>query len=97
MLSMDKLTEIARDVAVSQFGAKRVQKVVVKPMTDWTGADAISVLYVLHPAAARLLGKSFIGGRVLDGFIDRLDEAGEPRYPYIRYATQVELDAVDDT
>jgi hypothetical protein len=65
-------------------------------MADWTGADALRVLIVLHPSAVRQLKTTDKAAAMLNGLGERLDRMGEPRFAYVSYATREELDASDD-
>jgi hypothetical protein len=96
MLNLDRISEVAEDVARTTFGAKRVEDVRVSPESAWTGEDALRVMIVLHPTAARTLGKPGKASGVLNELSERLDHLGEQRFAYVSFATQAELDAGDD-
>jgi hypothetical protein len=96
MLDLDRITDVAREIAWAKFGAKRVEDVRVEPIADWTGADALDVLVVLRPSAARLLKSSDKAAEMLNDLGERLGGMGEQRFAYVGYATQEELDSRDD-
>lgn len=96
VLDIDRITEVAQQIARSRFGARRVEDVRVEPMVDWTGADALRVLVVLRPSAVRLLKTTDKAPEMLNDLGERLGSMGEPRFAYVNYATQQELDAIDD-
>jgi hypothetical protein len=96
MLALDQITEVAQEIARAKFGAKRVEDVRVEPMSDWTGADALRVLVVLHPSVVKQLKNGKKASAMLFDLGNRLDRLGEQRFAYVDYATQEELDADDD-
>jgi hypothetical protein len=96
MLNLDRISEVAQDVAGTIFGAKRVEDVRVAPESAWSGEDALRVMIVLHPIAARTLGKPGKASGVINELNDRLGHLGEERFAYVSYATQAELDAGDE-
>jgi hypothetical protein len=96
VLDLDQITDVAQEIARANFGARRIEDVRVEPMADWTGADALRVLIVLHPSAVRQLKTTDKAAAMLNGLGERLDRMGEPRFAYVSYATREELDASDD-
>jgi hypothetical protein len=67
-----------------------------EPTIDSEGEEAVRITIVIKPDA---LGK-LKGDPVFDtlvGIHTRLRAAGEERYPLVRYATEAELDELDDT
>jgi hypothetical protein len=97
MLAIDRITEIARDVAREKLGAGRVADVRVEPMVDWVGDEGLHVLIVLHPFAVEQLKDGQEIGTERREFRRRLQRAGEDRFPYIHYATTAELAAHADS
>ena len=96
MLDLDRITEVAQEVARETFGAKWVRDVSAKPVSEWTGEDALEVLVVLDQSAVRRLKDGRKASAMLNILGDRLFGMGEPRFAHVRYATQEELDAHDD-
>lgn len=96
MLDLDRITEIAQEIARETFGAKWVKDVSAKPVSEWTGEDALEVLVVLHPTAVRQREVGVKASAMLLTLGDRLHGMGEDRFAHVRYATQEELDAHDD-
>ncbi len=79
MLDLDRVTDVAQEIARAKFGSKRVEDVRVESMADWTGADAPRVLVVLRPSAARQLKTSDKAYTMLNDLGERLGSLGEPR------------------
>lgn len=96
MLDLERVAEVAREIARATFGARWVEDVRVEPTSTWTGEDALQVQVVLHSAGARKLSKSGKASGMLSRLNDRLDRMGEQRFAFVSYATQEELDASDD-
>ncbi|MSP00100.1 MAG: hypothetical protein EXR07_03470 [Acetobacteraceae bacterium] len=96
MLDLERIAEVAQEIARATFGAKWVEDVRVEPTSTWTGEDALQVMVVLHPSGARLLSKAGKASGMLGKLGDKLDRMGEPRFAFVSYATQEELDASDD-
>ena len=96
MLNLDRISEVAEDVARTTFGAKRVEGVSVEPSSNLTGEDALQVRVILHPTGARMLSKAGKASGMLLALNDRLFGLGEERLAFVRYATQAELDDGDD-
>ena len=97
MLAIDRITEIARDVAREKLGATRLADVRVEPMVDWVGDEGLRVLIVLHPFAVEQLTDGEEIGAWETELSRRLLRAGEDRFPYTRYATTAELAAHADS
>jgi hypothetical protein len=94
MTDLEKVTEIAADVAKANLGPKNVLRVVSEPTTDSEGQEALHLLIVIAPGVAA----RFNGDEVLDTLVqilNRLRDAGEERFPIIEYATEAELADID--
>ncbi len=96
MLDLACVTETAQEVARTVFGAKRVEDVQTQEISDWTGADALEVLIVLDPKAAKQLKGTGKASAMLNGLARQLERQGEQRFAHIRFATQEELDEDDN-
>lgn len=94
MLDLQKVTEISTEVAKAHFGAQNVVRVESEPTTDSDGQEALNLLIVIAPGVIETID----GDEVLDTLvqiIDRLQEAGDERFPIIEYATEEELADID--
>jgi hypothetical protein len=94
MLDLEKVTQISTEVAKANFGAENVVRVESEPTTDSQGEEALNLLIVMAPAIA----ESIDGDAVLDTLVqivDRLQQAGDERFPIIEYATEEELADLD--
>ena len=96
MLALDRITEVAQEIARAKFGVKRVEEVRVEPIADWTGRDSLDVLIVLQPKAAKQLGTTNKDPEMLHDLAERLGSMGELRFADVGYATRAELDASDE-
>lgn len=95
MLNQDKITEIAREVATANLSSAVVRDVITEPMVDWYGNDALRVLIVIAPGTEEHLpGEAVL--QTLAQIHDRLQAAGEDRFPFTEYATTEELESVGD-
>ncbi len=96
MLDLDRVTEVAQEVARETFGAKWVRDVSAKPVSEWTVEDALEVLVVLDQSAVRQprIGEKAMA--MLNGLGDRLYHMGEDRFAHVGHAAAEELDAHDD-
>jgi hypothetical protein len=96
MLELEKVTEISTEIAKANFGPENVVRVESEPTADSQGEEALNLLIVMAPAIA----ESIDGDAVLDTLvqiIDRLQQAGDERFPIIEYATEEELADLDST
>jgi hypothetical protein len=94
MLELEKVTEISTEIAKANFGPENVVRVESEPTADSQGEEALNLLIVMAPAIA----ESIDGDAVLDTLvqiIDRLQQAGDERFPIIEYATEEELADLD--
>ncbi len=96
MLEREKIEKIAKDVAAAKLGAANVARVETASITDSEGQEALRITIVIpEDAVGRLSGDAALD--TLVSMQERLGKAGEERLPIIEYATQKELNAVDDT
>jgi len=94
MLDLEKVTQISTEIAKANLGSQNVVRVESEPTTDSAGQEALNLLIVIAPGVADTVS----GDAVLDTLvqiIDRLQEAGDDRFPIIEYATEEELADID--
>ncbi len=94
MLDLEKVTQISTEIAKANLGSQNVVRVESEPTTDSDGKEALNLLIVVAPGFAEAIS----GDAVLDTLvqiIDRLQEAGDDRFPIIEYATEEELADID--
>jgi len=94
MLELEKVTQISTEVAKANFGAQNVVRVESEPTADSEGQEALNLLIVIAPGVMEAVD----GDEVLDTLVqivDRLQEAGDDRFPIIEYATEEELADID--
>jgi hypothetical protein len=90
MLDMENVTQISTEVAKANFGRENVVRVESEPTVDSQGEEALNLLIVMAPSVA----SSIDGEAVLNTLVqivDRLQQAGDERFPIIEYATEEEL------
>jgi hypothetical protein len=94
MLDMDTIKQFSTEIAKANFGAENVVRVESEPTVDFHGKEALDILIVITPA----LEENFNGDDLLDTLVqisDRLQRAGDDRFPIISYATEEELADID--
>jgi hypothetical protein len=94
MLDMDTIRQFSTEIAKASFGPENVVRVESEPTTDSQGKEALDILIVITPG----LEDNFTGDDVLDTLVqisDRLQRAGDERFPIISYATEEELADID--
>jgi hypothetical protein len=94
MLDLEKVTQISTEVAKANFGLQNVVRVESEPATDSAGQEALNLLIVIAPGVMEAID----GDEILDTLVqivDRLQEAGDDRFPIIEYATEEELADID--
>ena len=94
MLDLEKVTQISTEIAKANFGSQNVVRVESEPTTDSEGQEALNLLIVIAPGVIETID----GDAVLDTLVqivDRLQEAGDDRFPIIEYATEEELADID--
>jgi hypothetical protein len=96
MLDEQKILTIARQVATANLTSASVINVISEPTIDSEGHEALRITIVIPPGAAASLG----GDAALDTLTqiqDRLQTAGEDRFPIVEYATEDELQSSVDS
>ena len=96
MLDYAQISKIAGAAARSHLETKSVATVSAESAVDSEGHDALLIIIVLKPGAATELS----GDAVLDTLVDiqeRLQRAGEHRFPIIDYAAEDELEIGGDS
>jgi hypothetical protein len=94
MLDLERVTQISTEVARANFSSQNIVRVESEPTTDSDGQEALNLLIVIAPGVIETIN----GDAVLDTLvqiIDRLQEAGDDRFPIIEYATEEELADID--
>jgi hypothetical protein len=95
MIEKKRVEQIAREVAAAKLGAANVARVTSEPVIDSEGHEALRVTIVIpDDAIGELSGDSTLA--TLSEMQERLQQAGEERFAFVQYATQKELDTVDD-
>ena len=95
MLPQTRIDEIVAEVATAYLTRENFERAMSEPTVDSQGEDALRITIVIKPDALERLK----GGPVLDTLFqisERLQEAGENRFPLVHYATEAELNEVDD-
>jgi hypothetical protein len=95
MLDPEKIVEIVEKVARSYLDPQNITKVLTEPAIDSAGHDALRITIVIEPGATTRI----CGDAVLDTLVqiqNRLQEAGESRFPIIEYSTRDELENSGD-
>jgi hypothetical protein len=96
MLDLEQVTQISTEIANANFGSQNIIRVESEPTADSDGKDALNLLIVVAPTFAETI--TINGDAVLDTLVqivDRLQEAGDDRFPIIEYATEEELADID--
>jgi hypothetical protein len=86
MLPDKEVVAIAKQVATSNL--VEFTDVLTAPATDSTGAAAIEIKFLLTPgSSAAIMGER--SATTVSQVIQRLSDAGEERFPIVRYEEQV--------
>jgi hypothetical protein len=96
MIDVKEVSQVATDIAKANLGPQNVLWVDSEPSTDLDGNDAWRVTIVLPAGVADKLN----GDAVLDTLVQiqhRLQEAGDDRFAFVHYATEAELESIDDS
>ena len=96
MLDLEQISQIVRDVAARNLGAKTVEWIDSQSTTDSEGQAALRITIVLAPDVANKLK----GDAVLNTLVeiqDQLRAQGEERFPILEYGTEDELFASDSS
>lgn len=94
MLEPGRINEIVSEIATATLSRTNVERVMSTPTVDSRGEDALRITIVIKPEALQLLK----GNPVLDILLQiqqRLQGAGEERFPIVEYSTPEELDDND--
>ena len=90
MIALQKVDDIATEVARRYLGKDNVVRANSRPYVDYEGADALRIEIVLGPGAPkRMKGNKLL--KTLSGIRRRLEEDGDDRFPFLKYATTDEL------
>lgn len=86
------IERIAREVVTANTAPDSVQSVTASSSSGWTGEDTLRISIVVAPkAAAELQGEAPL--KILVQLQDRLQQAGDDRFPIIDYATTDEINS----
>lgn len=97
MLDLERVKQVAIETAAASFGRRNVSRVLVEPMVDSTGQEALRILIVFP---GKSIPKGVRGEAVLNNLVRigrLLEENGDSRFPILFYATEDELEHSDDT
>lgn len=95
MIGQSELRKIVKGAAIATLPISTVKDVLVEPMVDSTGEDALRVIIVLEPdAVGRISGDAAVD--TLVAMQARLRDAGDDRFAYIEYATEADLQKSDE-
>ena len=90
MIAIEETARVATDAALLRLGRDNVVTAISEPTANSRGEDALRVTVVITPDAMdRLQGDAFLS--FLAEISDRLQAAGEDRFPIVHYATEDEL------
>ena len=87
----ERIRSIAREIATATLGGANVDRVMSKEIVDTEGNDALQIMVVLTPGSSETL----TGAALLDTMVrlhERLQQEGETRFPFVRYADKKELE-----
>jgi hypothetical protein len=85
-LTDEMVIEIAKDVAKANNVS--FATVVTAPIFDSTGSEAIEIKIILTPGSSKaIMGER--SARTISQVMQKLADAGEPRFPIVRYEEQV--------
>jgi hypothetical protein len=90
MLDLNRIAEVAEEVARETFGQKQVKDIRVSHMSEWTGEDALDVVVVMPKSAGPQLRDGEKLSAMLLNLGDRLYDLGELRFAHVRYTTRKE-------
>jgi hypothetical protein len=92
---MQKVVQIARDVATANLTSEAVRAVLSEPFTDSEGVQSIRITIVLSPGFPdQIKGDDALN--TLVGIQRNLLKEGEERFPLVEYATEEELEESGD-
>ena len=90
-LDDDKVIEIARVVANETLLSRNVVDVLAAPALDSTGAGAIEITFVMTPESLMEIPGPR-SARAVTEMMRELADAGEKRFPIVRFATRDDLE-----
>src|SRR2546421_615845 len=91
MLDTQRINEIARTVAGTNLSSGNVVSVNSRPTLDSEGEPALRIIIELIPGSVEsITGQAVM--KTLSEIWEKLQEAGDDRFPFIDYATSDELD-----
>jgi hypothetical protein len=90
MLDMEKVAQISTEVAKANFGRENVVRVESEPTADSQGEEALNLLIVMAPSVEGSIDGEAVLNTLVQ-IVDRLQQAGDERFPIIEYATEEEL------
>ena len=96
MIDRIEIDRIARDVATANLTSSTVRNIITESAIDSEGREALRITIVINPGAATKIK----GDAALDTLVqiqDRLQKAGEDRFPIVEYATEEELQESGDS
>lgn len=96
MLDLEKIDEIASEVATANLTPRIVRSVSSARIADSEGQDALRITIVIEADAVDRIQ----GGAALDTLVQlnqRLRRAGDERFAIVEYATEEELENIDDS
>ncbi|HLQ91161.1 MAG TPA: hypothetical protein VK148_14125 [Xanthobacteraceae bacterium] len=90
LVDTTQIDTIAKEAASATPRPTNVVSVTSRPKVDWMGDEALEIMIVLTPGAPALIGGEAVI-QTLSRIHRRLQEAGDERFPFMRYATEDEL------
>jgi hypothetical protein len=90
MLDLETVTQISTEVARANFGSEHIVRVESEPAADSQGEEALNLLIVVAPSIVETMDGEAVLNTLVQ-IVDRLQQAGDERFPIIEYATEEEL------
>jgi hypothetical protein len=91
MLETEQIDEIAKAAATANLGSAKVVSVKSEHDVDWEGEAVIKILIELKPGSVDSISGDDVTKTLVE-ISDRLQQAGDDRFPMIQYATTDELE-----
>ena len=91
MLDDKDIEDIVTTAAKSNLGSEKVVSVTSEPAIDSEGEGAIKILNELKPGSVDSISGDDVTKTLVE-ISDRLQQAGDDRFPMIQYATTDELE-----
>jgi len=90
-----KVKELIKQAVSANIGSDSYYTILMKPAIDSSGADAIEVIIVLTPGSSdRVIGPP--STNATSEVIRLLADAGEERFPIVRWDTKSESEVKED-